>query len=215
LITIIFGEEYKIRSSHEWSIVKNKRQKLEKNNLTLTQADKGKTIDILLKHQYEQYIQEFINRNNFTTLTQDPTQNFHKKIQTVIQKCKNVIQKQKCKYYNNNPEPPNIRALIKLHKNPLVIRPVINWTHAPAYQLASRVAFFLKYSINLPNTFNVTNTTDLLSELKELKINQNCRMCSFDITNMYTNIPTEFISNIITEILNKLNTKVKLPMKLS
>jgi hypothetical protein len=54
------------------------------------------------------------------------------------------------------------------------------------------------------------NTTDLVSELKELKINQNCRICSFDITNMYTNIPTEFISNIITEILNKLNTKVQI-----
>jgi predicted nucleic acid-binding Zn-ribbon protein len=70
---------------NEWNIIKNIKQKLENNNLTLTQADKGKTIVILQKQTYEQYIQEFLNRNNFTLLTQDPTQNFHRKIQTVIQ----------------------------------------------------------------------------------------------------------------------------------
>jgi hypothetical protein len=96
--------------------------------------------------------------------------------------------------------------LIKLHKNPLSIRPIINWTHDPAYQLATRVAFFLKQSLNLPSTFNVKNTTDLISDLNEVKINQDTRICSFDIVNMYTNIPTDIISNIITEVLYKLDT---------
>jgi hypothetical protein len=147
-------------------------------------------------------------------LTQDPTKNFHRKIQTVVQQCNNVIQKQKCKYYNNNPEPPSIRALIKLHKNPLAIRPIINWTHAPAYQLASRVAFYLKHSLNLPNSFNITNTTDLISDLNEVKISQDNRICSFDIVNMYTNIPTDIISNIITEVLYKLGTHAQITREL-
>jgi hypothetical protein len=190
----------------EWNIVENIKQKLESNNLIVTQAHKGKTIVILRKQIYEQYIQGFLNVNNFVPLPQDPTERFHKKIQTVVKKFNNVIHKQKCKYYNANPESPNIRALIKLHKDPIAIRPILNWTHAPAYHLAARVAFFLKYTLSLPNTFNVVNTTDLISDLKKIKLNQDSRMCSFDVVNMYTNVPTDIISSIMTEILGKLNT---------
>jgi hypothetical protein len=142
-------------TKNEWNILKSIKQKSENNNLVLTHADKGKTVVVLQKHLYEQYIQDFLSQNTFTPIPHDPTKNFHRKIQTVVQKCITVIQRQKCKYYNNNPETPSIRALIKLHKNPISIRPIINWTHAPAYQLATRVAFFLKQSLNLPSTYNV------------------------------------------------------------
>jgi hypothetical protein len=198
----------------EWNVIRNIKQKVESNNLIVTQADKGKTIVILQKQMYDQYIQDFLNLNNFVPLPQDPTEHFHKKIQTVVKQCNNVIHKQKCKYYNVNPEPPNIRALIKLHKDPIVIRPIINWTHAPAYHLASRVAFFLKHTLNLPNTFNVTNTTDLISDLNKIKLNQDSRLCSFDVVNMYTNVPTDTISSIITEILGKLNMQTQITRKI-
>jgi hypothetical protein len=45
-------ENRSTKHKNEWNIVKNIRQKLENNNLTLTQADKGKTTVILQKHQY-------------------------------------------------------------------------------------------------------------------------------------------------------------------
>jgi hypothetical protein len=44
---------------------------------------------------------------------------------------------------------------------------------------------------------------DLINELNNININQNTRMCSFDITNMYTNIPLNAIRNIIRSTLSK------------
>jgi hypothetical protein len=163
----------------------------------------------LQKQIYEQYIQDFLNQTHFTPITHDPTETFRRKVQTVINKCNNVIQKQKFKYYNNNPEPPSIKALIKLHKNPISTRPVINSTHAPAYQLATRIAFFIKQSLNRPNTYNVKNTAYLMTYLNEVKINQNTRICSFDIVNIHTNISTYIINNIITETLLKQGTHMQ------
>jgi hypothetical protein len=167
------------------------------------------------KPQYEQYIHDFIDQNDFKILSTDPTQNFQKNVQTTINKCKNLIQKQKPNYYSNNPESPSLRALIKLHKNPITIRPVVNWTRAPSYPLASRMTKFLKQIICLPNTFNIINTENFLTELKTLDINQYSRMCSFDIKNMYTNIPTEPLINIIKETLRKNDTGTQLTHEIS
>jgi hypothetical protein len=193
----------------EWDISKNIKQKVENNSLKITQADKGKTIVIMQKQHYEQYTLDFLNQSQFTPVTHDPTKSFQKKVQIVVNKCNNVIQKQKYRYYNKNPEPPSIIALIKLHKNPISIRPIINWTHAPAYHLASRIALIIKQSINLRNTYNANNTTDLMTDLEEIKINQNTRICPFDTVNMYTNIPTDIIIVIATETLHKQDTHIQ------
>jgi peptide methionine sulfoxide reductase MsrA len=116
----------------------------------------------------------------------------------------NVIpNKQKQKYYNSNPNSPTLRALMKLHKTSITIRPIINWKNAPAYKLASFLTKIIGEYITLPNTFNVQNTMQLISELNTISINQNARMCSFDITNMYTNIPLNEVIYTIRNTLTK------------
>jgi hypothetical protein len=47
----------------------------------------------------------------------------------------------------------------------------------------------LKILIPLPYTFNVKNTVKLLNDLLEIPYDQNLKFASFDITNMYSNVP--------------------------
>jgi hypothetical protein len=44
-----------------------------------------------------------------------------------------------------------------------------------------------------------------MEELKTIPINTNTRICSFDITNMYTNIPTTQLKDITKTCLNNNN----------
>jgi hypothetical protein len=44
-----------------------------------------------------------------------------------------------------------------------------------------------------------------MNELKTTIINPNTRMCSFDITNMHTNIPTTQITDIVKTCMNNNN----------
>jgi hypothetical protein len=44
---------------------------------------------------------------------------------------------------------------------------------------------------------------NLINELNNLNINQNIRVCSFNITNMCINIPLNTLTNIIRNILSK------------
>ena len=57
----------------------------------------------------------------------------------------------------------------------------------------------------LPYTFNVTNSTHLINDLADIPYEHNLRLSSFDISNMYTNIPTnELLSLIDTACSNNL-----------
>jgi hypothetical protein len=95
-----------------------------------------------------------------------------------------------------NPQSSNLHALIKLHKNPISIRPVINWCNSPAYKHTQ----ILKLYIELPSPYNIKNMPHRINDLQSIytSINKDIRLCSFDISNMYTSMPTndnQFITN--------------------
>jgi hypothetical protein len=114
------------------------------------------------------------------------------------------------KYVNLNPITPVIRGLIKIHKVDTPIRPVVNWKNAPAYRLARMFSEKIKTFIPLPYVFNVKNTTQLIKDMTYIPFDPKLKLTSFDITDMYSNIPTEEFLNTINTIYEKHNMEEKL-----
>jgi hypothetical protein len=100
---------------------------------------------------------------------------------------------------------PNLYATIKLHKENKPMRPIINWKNDPAYEIAKRLSKTLHKYLQLPYTYNIQNSIQLMTDLKTLELNKDTRLCSFDITNMYTNIPKIGVINIIKKITENNN----------
>jgi hypothetical protein len=88
---------------------------------------------------------------------------------------------------------PTMTGLIKLHKENTPVRPVINWRKAPGYKLAKKMAKILTSYIPLPFAYNVKNTIQLMNELMDIPYDPNTKFASFDISNMYSNIPTDYL----------------------
>jgi hypothetical protein len=173
----------------------------EEEEAKITKADKGNSIVIIYQATYQDKVLHFINDNNFTNMTNDPTQNFQKGITKIINDCPLLIKKnEKWKYINLNPTAPNMSGLLKLHKLDSPIRPVVNWTQAPAYKLAKLLAKKLQLYLPLPYAFNVQNSAQLIKDLDEIPVDDNIRLISFDITNMYTNVPTDELAGIINSL---------------
>jgi hypothetical protein len=61
------------REHLEWNTIKNLKQKINQNQLIVTKADKGNTLVILHRDDYNNKIEEFITKNNFTKLPHDIT----------------------------------------------------------------------------------------------------------------------------------------------
>jgi hypothetical protein len=51
-----------------------------------------------------------------------------------------------------SPEPPKLKAFVKIHKQTNPIRPIVSYRQAPAYKVALFLAKFLAEILALPNT---------------------------------------------------------------
>jgi hypothetical protein len=101
-----------------------------------------------------------------------------------------------------NPGAPNPHATIKLHKQDMLIRPIIIWRNTPAYKLAEHLTHMLCNYLPLPYVYNICNSVHLIIDLENMGINENMQICLLDIMNMYTNIPKLDKIIIIIYILN-------------
>jgi len=69
------------------------------------------------------------------------------------------------------------------------IRTVVNDRNAPAYKISKLLANKLNNLLNLRNHYIVKESTALANDLTTLKIDENHRMITFDIKDLYVNIP--------------------------
>ena len=147
---------------------------------------------IINTEEYLKKIQTFLVNNNFSTLTRDPTDKYQKLILKTMQECNMIIDKRQIKYLTQKkPSPPTLKAQLKLYKVDIPIRPIINNRTAPSYKLAKHLTKILNQYITLNNHYNVINSTSLALDLTKLKLHENHRMITFDIKDLYVNIPID------------------------
>ena len=188
--------------------MKNIKKKLKMGN-TITRADKGKTIVIIDTDEYNKKPLDFINKNNFKNLNNNPTGKFQKPIKENLKQCNMIINKKQIKHLTQNkPQAPRHKAQIKLHKQGNPIRPVVNKKNAPAYKLAKYLAKILQEYIQLKYQYNVKNATTLAQDLTHMKINDKHRLITFDIKDLYVNIPTKETLTIAKTMLATRNNKI-------
>jgi hypothetical protein len=101
-----------------------------------------------------------------------------------------------------NPRAPLIYDLIKLLKQDRSLRPIVNWKESPGYKVGKHINTLLKRVLTLSHSFNVQNSHSLAQSLSNIETDANTKLCSFDIENMYMNIPNSELVNIIKNIMN-------------
>jgi hypothetical protein len=106
---------------------------------------------------------------------------------------------------NTKPTAPNLNAYIKAHKWGEPLRPVINNIQAPPYRTAKFLNKKLQNLINLPNTYTTKNSQEVAQELRSTHINENHRIITRDIKDLYVNLHIQNILHITQFWLNKHN----------
>lgn len=185
------------------------------NTVIISEADKVNTIVPTYQENYHKKIHDFIANNSLTIVKSDPTKNFQRKLRNVINECQIILLKdEKWKYVNLNTSAPTIRGLMKIHKSDFPIRPVVNWHNAAAHKLAKMLARKLQTYLPLLYTFNVKNSVQLVDDLSKIPSDPYLQFGSFDITNMYSNVPTDELINIIDSMCDQHNISGKLKLGL-
>ena len=77
--------------------------------------------------------------------------------------------------------------------------------NAGTYKLAKYLVKLLNTHLTLKNYYNVTNSTNLSTDLTQLKINKNYRLITYDIKDLFVSIPIEETLAVTKSILTKNN----------
>ena len=177
-------------------------------------ADKGNTVVIINNEEYKQKTYEFINNNDIKELEQDPTFTYKTEINQAINSSINLLDdstRRRAKQIN--PQAPQFNGLPKIHKQDIPIRPVINFKTSPGYKTAKILERIIKNNINLNNNHSVKNNIAFIDKTKNIDISNNYKLASFDIVNMYTNIPVDETITILKNNLKSNNRMTKEQIK--
>ena len=177
---------------------------LQNNNSTIVKADKSKGIIIIDRNTLGEKTDNFVQDNNIKQINKDPTDKYQRQIQQTIQRCNLLVDKQKYEYLTNiKPMAPKLIIYIKTHKDSEPVRPVINTTQAPSYKIAKHLNKKLYNLLCLPNTYNTKNSQEIAEELKRVQINEQMRIITLDIKDLYVNLPIPGIIRAAKFWLNK------------
>ena len=167
-------------------------------NIVVNKPDKGNGVVILDRSQYLASMNNIISdRNRFQLITEDiikytlksedKINNFLKKLKT----CTDIPADVVSKLYASGSSPGILYGLPKMHKSDFSVkfqhRPIFAAYNTPNFNLAKFLVPILKPFTT--NEYTVDNSLNFTSQLKNFSNTDNLYMASFDIENLYTNIP--------------------------
>ena len=100
---------------------------------------------------------------------------------------------------------PKLKARIKVHKQEYPIRPVVNNINSPTHDIARYFNKILLNLIELPYTYNVSNSSTLAMDLTKLRITPQHKCITLDVKDLYVNIPIKEILDIVNKHLRRNN----------
>lgn len=197
------------QSKSDIDILKSIRQKSDTENLVFTKADKGNTVVAISQIGYIQETLEFLNSGTNEILKKDPTHIFQKAIKCVIQNCKSLFnEKDISRLTLMNPQSPKLYSLIKLHKTGYPIRPVVSFFSAPSYKLSKKLIDIINHYTQFTAKFQIKNSINLIKEIENIKLPDNAKLISFDVSNLFPSIPIQETIILVEKLLTLKNVNI-------
>jgi len=110
------------------------------------------------------------------------------------------MEKESKSLINNNSKIPRFYALPKTHKPNIPMRPIVDFRDSSTYLLEKYLKNILLPLSKIEN-FNVNNGYEVVSKLKQIKIEQDESMVSFDVKSLFTKVPMKETLEHIEEVL--------------
>lgn len=184
-------------------------------SLYILTADKCNKTVIMHKNEYKQKISNLLNDNStYKKEKCDPTSKIQTKINSLISKWYNskyIDLPTKNGLICHNGISPCLYGLPKLHKDNIPLRPIVSNIGAPSYKLSK---FFSKIIQNIigQNNFYVKDPWQFKEFIAKQKIPTNFILVSFDVSSLFTNIPTDLVIKCIKKQWDKIKPFTTLPL---
>ena len=173
-------------------------------SIVILPADKGRSTVILNCEDYLEKCMDHINNGPYQLLKKDPTTKIKAKTLKQLKVLKdNEFIDNKLYYYLKPTDSPAPRfyGQPKIHKPGVPIRPIVSYSGSPLYNLNKYIANILKSYVKHENN-SAKNSTTFSNYIRNVLIEDDEIMVSFDVTSLYTNIPMIDTLNIIKDYVH-------------
>lgn len=197
------------------SIYKRTQKFLRLNkDLVVTSADKGNRTVVMSKSMYEQKMMEHLSDNKvYKKLDFDTTELLHGRSIYICQALKKqqfITDEEYDHMAMHNASAPKVYGQPKVHKRGNPLRLIVASYESPAYNIA---LFLTKILNNLTSNskYNVRNATSFIDRILNTKLSLVCKMVSFDVVSLFTNIPLDLVEMIIENRWNEIEQFTTIP----
>ena len=178
----------------------------QNKNVTVLCADKGNATVLLDTAEYEKKAEDLLKNPPFRKLKKDPTIRNEKRVNDTLKE----LTKKEPNNANifkslhvpcNGTKPPLFYGSVKIHKEGHPLRPIVSTIDSATYNVAKFVSRTLSpYAEQIPSY--IKNTSDFVDKLKNISIEQDETMVSFDVKSLFTSVPVKRAAVAIEKILN-------------
>ena len=178
-------------------------KELRKNeNIVIVPADKGSSTVVLKREDYHSKLSKMLESGTYKQLKKDPTVTQETKIvsrlraleksgelPTTIYQDQQVACRLCCMY-----------GLPRIHKVDVPLQPIVSCIKSPSYSLSKHIASIISPLMGQSDSF-VKNSEHFISTIRDITVDPDDIMVSFDVCSLFTNVPIEEALKVISNML--------------
>ena len=150
----------------------------------------------------EEYIkkaEELLNQGTYKIIPTDPTTKQKHKLISLLKNIKaegGINEDTYTKIYPTGASIPKFYGLPKIHKVRVPLRPIVCSRGTVSYEKAKELAWILEPLVG-KSPYNVQNTRDFVQQMKNIKLQQQECIISYDVKALFTSVSIEHAIEII------------------
>ncbi|KFD45032.1 hypothetical protein M513_14091 [Trichuris suis] len=155
---------------------------------------------------------EILNTNNYTPLSNDPTEASRKNLRSILltyateTKEPEIIRLAKHLRFASNYRPPELYGLPKVHKPGVPFRPIVSTINSITSELSRYLKKIIKPLTSKEQSF-VKNSKTFVNEIRNYNLETDEILVSYDVKELFPSIP---ISDALDTLYNLLNADTNL-----
>ena len=182
------------------NITKEYREALKKLRVP---ADKGSSTVVLKREDYHSKLSKMLESGTYKQLKKDPTVTQETKIVSRLRALEKSGELPTTIYQRIRPTgslPPMLYGLPKIHKVDVPLRPMVSCIKSPSYSLSKHIASIISPLMGQSDSF-VKNSEHFISTIRDITVDPDDIMVSFDVCSLFTNVPIEEALKVISNML--------------
>lgn len=189
----------------------------ENNEITITQADKGRATVVMYTEDYKDKVIHHLNdKSTYQDLNISSVNSYkemNRKYLDWLETNGYINKNSKKSALTNETKIANFYAFIKTHKKEHKIRPICNTINTPGYTIANTLTPILTRSME-ESTYAVPNSLEAKNIIDNASITPSMYFTSFDVVSMFTNITFEDVEKVVRKKYQQKRMLTKIPCEI-